>query len=109
MASSKVCLLRSYTRLNSFPISGNLKIDFGQKSHFAPTVLISTVSCPTITRKTDKGIPRYRDQDLFIFMGEDLTPLNLDDNGDVIPDDSFGDFYISSVPKTGLIEHFGFD
>src|SRR6266568_525902 len=40
---------------------------------------------PSITRKTDKGVPRYRDaeeSDVFILSGaEDLVPL-LDSNGE---------------------------
>ena len=37
------------------------------------------LSIPAITRKTNKGIPRYTDQDIFILSGaDDLVPL---DNG----------------------------
>ena len=52
------------------------------------------LSLPTITRKTDKGIPRYQDadeSDVFILSGaEDLVPA-LDDDGKIIenPRDGF--------------------
>ena len=44
------------------------------------------LSLQHITRKTVKGIPRYRDEDIFIFMGEDLVPLNLHEKGTIISD-----------------------
>ncbi len=44
-----------------------------------------SLSLPSITRKTDKGIPRYRDaedSDVFILSGaEDLVPLSVESNG----------------------------
>ncbi|MBD2114977.1 MULTISPECIES: SpvB/TcaC N-terminal domain-containing protein [Cyanophyceae] len=44
------------------------------------------LSLPSITRKTDKGLPRYRDKeesDVFILSGaEDLVPISSKDNPD---------------------------
>src|SRR6266850_1276048 len=42
-----------------------------------------SLSIPAITRKTDKGIPQYRDEDVFILSGaEDLVPaLKTDASG----------------------------
>ncbi len=44
-----------------------------------------SLTLPSITRKTDKGIPRYRDaeeSDVFILSGaEDLVPLSVESNG----------------------------
>jgi RHS repeat-associated protein len=44
-----------------------------------------SLAVPSITRKTDKGLPRYNDaeeSDVFILSGaEDLVPLLLEDNG----------------------------
>jgi RHS repeat-associated protein len=49
-----------------------------------------SLSLPSITRKTDKGLPRYQDDedsDVFILSGaEDLVPL-LDNAGKRVPDD----------------------
>src|SRR5206468_8416030 len=50
------------------------------------------LSLPSITRKTDKGLPRYRDleePDVFILSGaEDLVPLlQQDANGNWVPED----------------------
>src|SRR5215207_1580732 len=43
------------------------------------------LSLPSITRKTDKGLPRYQDadeSDVFILSGaEDLVPVLVEDNG----------------------------
>jgi Salmonella virulence plasmid 65kDa B protein len=49
-----------------------------------------------ITCKTDKGIPQYNDDiDIFLLLGEDLTAMNLDEQGNVaIPDERRGDFLI---------------
>jgi len=52
------------------------------------------LSLPAITRKTDKGIPRYADDnpdadaaDVFILSdAEDLTPLLVEKNGEWVPD-----------------------
>lgn len=45
-----------------------------------------SLSLPAITRKTDKGLPRYRDSeesDVFILSGsEDLVPVLVEANGD---------------------------
>jgi RHS repeat-associated protein len=49
------------------------------------------LSMPSITRRTDKGLPQYRDgveSDIFILSGaEDLVPvLRQEDGGDLVPD-----------------------
>lgn len=45
-----------------------------------------TLSLPSITRKADKGLPRYNDQeesDVFILSGaEDLVPVPIEENGE---------------------------
>ena len=50
-----------------------------------------SLSLPSITRKTDKGLPRYRDaedSDVFVLSGsDDLVPM-LDDIGDRVVDDT---------------------
>lgn len=53
-----------------------------------------------ITRKTDKGIPRYVDDDVFIFMGEDLVPLNLDDEGNAVQDERRGEFLVRRYARS---------
>src|SRR5512139_1691385 len=50
------------------------------------------LSLPSITRKTDKGLPRYNDaeeSDVFVLSGaEDLVPvIEQDSHGDWIPDE----------------------
>jgi hypothetical protein len=52
------------------------------------------IDLPVITRKTDKGLPRYDDLDVFISSGEDLVPMNLDEQGNIIPDETRGDFLL---------------
>lgn len=45
-----------------------------------------TLSLPAITRKTDKGLPRYHDDDVFLLAGaEDLVPV-LDSAGHIADD-----------------------
>lgn len=42
------------------------------------------LSIPRITRKTEKGLPKYTDEDVFVMSGaEDLVPV-LDDSGEPI-------------------------
>jgi RHS repeat-associated protein len=47
------------------------------------------LSLPAITRKTDKGLPRYDDKaqsDVFLLSGaEDLVPVSDDDGGSILP------------------------
>ena len=49
-----------------------------------------TLALPTITRKTDKGLPRYEDtmaSDAFVLSGaEDLVPVLILENGQWIPE-----------------------
>src|SRR5687767_768651 len=49
-----------------------------------------SLSLPSITRKTDKGLPQYRDaeeSDVFILSGaEDLVPLRVQQGGDWVPE-----------------------
>jgi RHS repeat-associated protein len=47
-----------------------------------------TLALPAITRRTDRGIPRYDDTDVFLLSGaEDLVPaLRLDDTGAPVRD-----------------------
>jgi hypothetical protein len=53
-----------------------------------------------ITRKTDKGIPRYLDDDIVLFMGEDLVPLNLDEEGQILPDERRGEFLVRRYARS---------
>src|SRR5574341_2438055 len=45
-----------------------------------------TLSLPSITRKTDKGLPKYQDSiesDVFVLSGaEDLVPVLVEENGE---------------------------
>jgi hypothetical protein len=49
------------------------------------------LALPAITRKTDKGLPQYRDaeeSDVFMLSGaEDLVPLLVEHNGQLAPED----------------------
>jgi RHS repeat-associated protein len=68
------------------------------------------LSLPSITRKTDKGLPRYEDdresaQDVFILSGaEDLVPVLKKDknNGNWIHDDK-GNFVFDDKERDGYI------
>ncbi len=45
-----------------------------------------SLSLPAITRRTDKGLPRYDESDIFILSGaEDLVPVLEDSQGGDIP------------------------
>jgi hypothetical protein len=57
------------------------------------------LSVPSVSRKTDKGLPRYfdgEDSDVFILSGaEDLVPVLLQEGGDWVKDErTEGDFTI---------------
>ena len=53
------------------------------------------LSVPSISRKTDKGLPRYADgTDTFLISGaEDLVPI-LDANDSIVDDDTFAPGYV---------------
>ena len=59
------------------------------------------LSIPRITRKTEKGLPRYQDDDVFVMSGaEDLVPV-LNENGDPIDMPDQGDYVITRYcPRT---------
>ncbi len=60
-----------------------LTLNYDSGAGNSPFGLGWNVSLPSITRKTDKGLPRYDDSDVFILAGaEDLVPeLKLDESG----------------------------
>jgi hypothetical protein len=64
-----------------------------------------SLSLPSITRKTDKGLPRYRDaedSDVFILSGaEDLVPVfKKDVDGNFVPDEK-GNLIIDDIDRDG--------
>lgn len=69
------------------------------------------LSLPAITRKTDKGLPRYQDadeSDVFILSGsEDLVPLyQVDQNGKLIIDGFGKPVYEETVRNGYTIRHY---
>lgn len=69
------------------------------------------LSLPNITRKTDKGLPQYRDSeesDVFIFSGaEDLVPLyRRDKSGKLVTDGSGKPVYDDAVRDGYAIRHY---
>ena len=57
-----------------------------------------SLDIPTITRKTDKGLPRYTDEDVFLISGaEDLVPYLIEDGpGNWVKDvQSSGDYLVT--------------
>lgn len=62
-----------------------LSLSYDSGSGNGPFGLGWHLSLPSITRKTDKGLPRYdeaEESDVFILSGvEDLVPVLVDDNG----------------------------
>lgn len=71
--------------------SPQLTLSYDSGSGNGPFGLGWTLSLPSITRKTDKGLPRYRDEeesDVFILAGaEDLVPI-LRPDGSRFEDDT---------------------
>ena len=67
-----------------------------------------SLSLPSITRKTDKGLPRYEDadeSDVFILSGaEDLVPVFKADpvTGEFVKDDN-GNFLYDEFPRDGYV------
>ncbi|MGD1044162.1 MAG: SpvB/TcaC N-terminal domain-containing protein [Bacteroidota bacterium] len=64
-----------------------------------------SLSLPSITRKTDKGLPKYQDtedSDVFILSGaEDLVPVFLkDDEGNFKQD--HGKYIVDEIPRDGF-------
>ena len=52
-----------------------LTVQYSTGSGNGPFGLAWQLSIPRITRKTEKGLPTYRDQDVFVMSGaEDLVP-----------------------------------
>ena len=68
------------------------------------------LSIPSITRKTDKGLPRYldsEDSDVFILSGaEDLVPLLRDDTGKWIQDKLTRNRTVAGIRVTYLVERY---
>lgn len=75
----------------------SLSLSYDSGAGNGPFGLGWTLSLPSITRRTDKGIPRYDDQsesDVFILSGaEDLVPL-LGPDGQRIHDDQTAPGYV---------------
>ena len=78
---------------NGFGPKLNLKYSTGNGN--GPFGLGWTLSIPRISRKTEKGIPRYTDEDVFILSGgEDLVPI-LEDESDESAVTTVDDFEIT--------------
>src|SRR5262245_24534279 len=64
-----------------------LALSYDSSAGNGPFGLGWNLSLPAITRKTDKGLPKYQDadeSDVFILSGaEDLVPV-LDNNGEIV-------------------------
>ncbi len=77
--------------------SPQLSLSYDSGSGNGPFGLGWHLSTPSITRKTDKGLPKYGDleeSDVFILSGaEDLVPVLKDDTGQWIPDEAEPDGY----------------
>src|SRR5262245_21227933 len=62
-----------------------LSLSYDSGSGNGPFGFRWSLSLPSITRKTDKGLPQYRDaeeSDVFILSGaEDLVPVLVEDDG----------------------------
>src|SRR2546429_4177104 len=62
-----------------------LSLSYDSGAGNGPFGLGWSLSLPSITRKTDKGLPRYRDaddSDVFILTGaEDLVPVIMENDG----------------------------
>jgi Salmonella virulence plasmid 65kDa B protein len=71
-------------------LAPQLTLSYDSGSGNGPFGLGWNLSLPAITRKTDKGLPKYRDadeSDVFILSGaEDLVPA-LDNNGKIAEED----------------------
>lgn len=60
-----------------------LTLQYSTGSGNGPFGLGWQLSIPEITRKTEKGIPKYTDEDIFVMSGaEDLVPV-MDKNSDL--------------------------
>ncbi|HLL40743.1 MAG TPA: SpvB/TcaC N-terminal domain-containing protein, partial [Rubrobacteraceae bacterium] len=74
-----------YTSPGRSGFGPQLSLSYDSGAGNGPFGLGWSLSLPSITRKTDKGLPRYRDtgeSDVFILSGvEDLVPV-LDEDGD---------------------------
>ena len=85
-ASLSVPILTSPGRAGFGP---QLTLNYDSGAGNGPFGLGWSLSLPSITRKTDKGIPRYQDSidsDVFILSGaEDLVPLLVEDGGQWVP------------------------
>ena len=65
-----------------------LTLQYSSGSGNGPFGLGWQLSHPSITRKTEKGLPRYTDEDVFVMSGAEDLVLVLDDNGEpmALPD-----------------------
>ncbi len=68
-----------------------LSLSYDSGAGNGPFGLGWNLSLPAITRKTDKGLPQYRDaeeSDVFLLSGaEDLVPVLVQSGGDWVPED----------------------
>ncbi len=69
--------------------SPSLSLSYDSGAGNGPFGLGWTLGCPAISRKTDKGVPRYRNDDVFLISGtEDLVPaLKADGTPDAFEKD----------------------
>jgi RHS repeat-associated protein len=90
-ASFSVPIPTSPSRSNFSP---KLSLVYDSGSGNSPFGLGWSLSVPSVTRKTDKGLPRYRDaedSDVFILSGsEDLVPFLVQSGGTTWSKDAYG-------------------
>jgi RHS repeat-associated protein len=82
----------------------DLSLSYDSGSGNGPFGLGWNISLPSITRKTDKGLPRYQEaeeSDVYILSGaEDLVPVfKRDSQGNWVRDDK-GDLVVHDDPRT---------
>ncbi|OAL53574.1 SpvB domain-containing protein, partial [Pyrenochaeta sp. DS3sAY3a] len=92
-------------------VGPQLSISYSSGQGNGPFGLGWQLSLPAITRKTDKGLPRYQDSedsDVFIFSGaEDLVPLfKRDSNGQLVKGGTEKPLYDEIAREGYTIRHY---
>ena len=78
-----------------------LTLQYSSGSGNGPFGLGWQLSMPSITRKTEKGLPRYTDEDIFVMSGaEDLVPVLADNGGPMVLPDVAGFAITRYRPRT---------
>ena len=90
-----------YTSPGRNDFGPKLSLQYSSGNGNGPFGLGWQLSIPRITRKTEKGLPKYTDKDVFVMSGaEDLVPC-LDDDGKLLKIDDQGDYKIARFrPRT---------